>query len=420
MNLFHWVASLLTAALSLIGFVQANPTLPPAQKDAAVQTVQQAVTTANNALTQNQSSGTKTYANAQYGFSIQYPDGWQIIGPNDYAPPSESGKKIIYIEAYKWDGALQAFLDSQDEKSFKSMPLVSINWTKKITIDNSDDTIEGIERGEFANNAGFSAWSTYFYWDENVFTVFISERDKEYTKEDIAAYERIVTSFAFDCHTMGCLPGVQQGPTGGAISVPDMSEYTDSDFGFSFWYPSGWTVNKVSSTNPLLNGTVVKSLVLSDEQHQGRFDIDEITSADRSITTNQQGKAGVGGCDAVYSFDPNSHEWMFGQAGCQGTAVGPATVAITTFNNTMGGLHMFGGEAINTQSIVPLSAHNFVVITRHGDPGDTEQSIHTYWGLPIDVLVHTVIATDPAVATPVSKDEQIKTIQAEKDAYAGQ
>jgi len=31
-----------------------------------------------------------------------------------------------------------------------------------------------------------------------------------------------------------------------------------------------------------------------------------------------------------------------------------------------------------------------------------------------------IVATDPSVATPVSTDEQIKTIQAEKDAYAGQ
>ena len=35
-------------------------------------------------------------------------------------------------------------------------------------------------------------------------------------------------------------------------------------------------------------------------------------------------------------------------------------------------------------------------------------------------LVRTIVATDPSVATPVSAAEQIKTIQAEKDAYAGQ
>jgi len=27
-----------------------------------------------------------------------------------------------------------------------------------------------------------------------------------------------------------------------SISVPGMSEYTDSNFGFSFWYPSSWSV----------------------------------------------------------------------------------------------------------------------------------------------------------------------------------
>ena len=35
-------------------------------------------------------------------------------------------------------------------------------------------------------------------------------------------------------------------------------------------------------------------------------------------------------------------------------------------------------------------------------------------------LLRTIVATDPSVATPVSAAEQIKTIQAEKDAYAEQ
>ena len=41
------------------------------------------------------------------------------------------------------------------------------------------------------------------------------------------------------------------------ISVAGMQKYTDSNFGFSFWYPSSWTVQQVSPKfNPFSGGTV--------------------------------------------------------------------------------------------------------------------------------------------------------------------
>ena len=79
----------------------------------------------------------------------------------------------------------------------------------------------------------------------------------------------------------------------------------------------------------------------------------------------------------------------------------------------MGGLHIFPSEQKENVSIIPLSAHHFLIVIHNEglqDPG-------THKELP---LANTILATDLAVATPFSADEQIKTIQAEKDAYAGQ
>ena len=79
-------------------------------------------------------------------------------------------------------------------------------------------------------------------------------------------------------------------------------------------------------------------------------------------------------------------------------------VAADVSNNTMGGVHMFAGTSRYYSTIMPLSAHNFVVAI---SPNGTR----------IDPLIKTIIATDPSVATPVSKTEQIATIQAEVSAY---
>jgi hypothetical protein len=68
---------------------------------------------------------------------------------------------------------------------------------------------------------------------------------------------------------------------------------------------------------------------------------------------------------------------------------------------------LFGAKRFGTDTIIPLSASHFLVISTDDVGGYTNQKY----------LVNTIVATDPSVATPVSQAEQIKTIQAEKTAY---
>jgi hypothetical protein len=58
---------------------------------------------------------------------------------------------------------------------------------------------------------------------------------------------------------------------------------------------------------------------------------------------------------------------------------------------------------------VPLTANKFVLV---GNGGGSASYINP--------LVKTIVATNLAVATPVSTAQQIATIQAEQSAYAGQ
>jgi hypothetical protein len=183
-------------------------------------------------------------------------------------------------------------------------------------------------------------------------------------------------------------------------AVAGMQEYTDTNFGFSFWYPTDW---KLSTTNAnpafgasITNATITKRLWLT---HNGDTSpsilIQEAHSTTRTITDT--GGAGPIG-PITYYFDPNKHLWMTNNAAtAQAASLTPANIS----NNTMGGLHLFPGTSRFNTTIIPLSADNFVVI---GDNGGTNITA---------ALAKTVLALDPSVATPVSAAEQTKTIQAE-------
>jgi hypothetical protein len=187
-----------------------------------------------------------------------------------------------------------------------------------------------------------------------------------------------------------------------AVSVPGMTKYTDSDFGFSFWYPSGWTIkNEISIPWSAFGGELKDELTIRDSSGTPVIHVDKVYSENRSITDT--GGAGPFG-PVRYYFDTNLHAWMKEcPEGCpDGSPSGPKAADIS--QNTMGGLHLFDGTSRFDTSIVPLSAHNFVVTSDGG-------------GANASFLAKTIVATDPSVATPISALYQKSTIQAEKDAY---
>jgi hypothetical protein len=186
-----------------------------------------------------------------------------------------------------------------------------------------------------------------------------------------------------------------------SVSVAGMQKYTDTSFGFSFWYPNTWTVT--TPHNPpfgakLTGVTVVATLGLQPAgQSYPSILIQEAQSTTRSITDT--GGAGPIG-PVTYFFDTATHLWMTTPPEGDGT-----TKAADISNNTMGGLHIFAGTSRFDTGIVPLSADNFVVI---GDGG----------GANATALTDTVVALDPSVATPVSVDQQIQVVQKEETSIA--
>ncbi len=209
-----------------------------------------------------------------------------------------------------------------------------------------------------------------------------------------------------------------------SLSVPGMSKYTDTEFGFSFWYPTGWSVKAETplkaSGSSLGNGVIKKVLNVGPSLYpRAGFTITEVVSPDMSIT-DVVTACPMGNCGDTkrFYFDKSVNTWMVqypeglhSERDGSRTRIGDSEPADVS-NNTMGGLHIFRAGTKGDGSIIPLSAHNFLLVypSAYGELGANQ----------ISAFVRTFVATDPSVATPVSAAEQIKIIEAEKAAYAGQ
>ncbi|MDE1971228.1 MAG: DKNYY domain-containing protein [Patescibacteria group bacterium] len=198
-----------------------------------------------------------------------------------------------------------------------------------------------------------------------------------------------------------------------SISVAGMARYIDPSFGFSFWYPSTWTVQSTAIKNSYAGGMVKKTLTISSPSNQngwsGTATIDEYYSPGSEITIARDLCSPMSGSFVAahrYYFNFNAHTWMIETPAYTGTSerdgstysVAASTKAADVSNNTMGGLHMLGAGC--SGAVIPLSAYNFVVFTFNSrDVGANYINI-----------AKTITATDPSVATPVSTSEQIQTI----------
>lgn len=180
---------------------------------------------------------------------------------------------------------------------------------------------------------------------------------------------------------LGAVAAASAGAPETAMTVPRMYHYIDASFGFSFWYPATWTMKEEVYDNahsPYAGGTVIKSWVVSPP----------ITSpAPAPALYDEQ-------LDSIHI-----REFVSTKAEPSANIVG----------KTMGGLNEFAAPAPNAHgyTMVPLSA-KYLVIVEYNNGDISNIQIH---------LANTIVATDPAAGAPVSRDEQMRTVRAERVLY---
>jgi len=204
---------------------------------------------------------------------------------------------------------------------------------------------------------------------------------------------------------------VQPAAVAQEISVPGMSRYQD-DLGFSFWYPSAWSVtpqpinNCASRPRPepcpdnaggcLQEGTVVKQLKVSSSQTS--IVVQVFHSPSSSILEPGATQSAAAGEDVRYFFDPATRSWM--QTILISTMRdlrGPVTTPASVSERTMGRLPILAGAARHgADSIVPLKDGNFVVVESM-DPGNPDQRY----------LARTIEPADPPAESASTRRQAI-------------
>lgn len=322
----------------------------------------------------DEASNRKTYSNSEYGFQFQYPSNW-----------------TVQDISYTYRGAKSAVVNiiSPINHSIAGYETIGASYTVQLQF-----------YGGMAHVTLNSFVKTHETGEQDVkeipTTATLKNTEEYKAAQQIIASAKALTSSDADAL---CSSDFLRDSTGKFQCYSDlgMQKYTDLDFGFSFWYPKSWPVAAdPNALTPIRDGRTFRTLRVGD------IIIREVYSATMSIIDT--GGAGPFG-PVKYFFNPSTHAWM--TTAPKGTPTGGsgATTTITSFINTMGGLHMLGGTSRFDTNIIPLSAENFVVVSDNG-------------GANADYLAKTIVALDPKVATPISLVEQIQTIQAEANAYS--
>lgn len=151
----------------------------------------------------------------------------------------------------------------------------------------------------------------------------------------------------------------------------DSNRYTDTDFGYAFSYPKGWTVTEepVGSTDDngyLSGGSIVKRLRIEgivEDSDERNMTIRIFRSPTRSIT--EFGFNGVNpvGENKKYFFDEKKSAWMYTTLASEAGPTTPTTTAVVS-KETVSGLPVFLGAARHdAEYIIPLDDENFVIVT---------------------------------------------------------
>lgn len=352
------------------------------------------VTTDNNQNTvinpsSNQSqistSNWKTYSNSEIGYSISYPPTYHPAYGNDlfnfdenlYEKGNSAGVKI---QVQKTSGNINA--------SKADVP--TIKFSEKVTS---------------GPGGTFDVYSVAGLNGTKYFQILVWGMEN-----DSQNVSKILSTFQF-VPTTPTNPSAGSNSVSNKITVSGMQQYTDSNFGFSFWYPNTWTVQNATIKNNYAGGTIQKTLTITPPNGTtgDAVTIDEFSSPTREITIAKDLCSPMSGSSVPthrYYFDVSTHTWMVevpaytGQSGKDGSqySVPASTKTADVSSNTMGGLHMLGAGC--SGSVIPLSAKNFVVFSFYS------RNVGPYY---INIA-KTITATDPSVATPVSINEQIQTI----------
>lgn len=187
------------------------------------------------------------------------------------------------------------------------------------------------------------------------------------------------------------------------LSVPGMSTFSNSGFGFSFWYPSNWQVQKETDLSNDFEvqagqGGSVTAIWRVGKTYPGiAFRIEEIHSPSMTLSGPPYANVSSGNASlSTYSYNASTRTWKKDGS------------TITTSLTTLDGLPVVEVASTNFkgnfEGLIPLSGGDFIVVY---DSPTTNTSAENF--------IKTISSTDASV----SAAQQTAAIQAEAAAYSG-
>ena len=159
------------------------------------------------------------------------------------------------------------------------------------------------------------------------------------------------------------------------VKTYGMSQYTDSTYGFTFWYPNTLQIKSTSTQDSVSfpGGIAVETLQIGG---MGGVSILVVNSQGSTITDEPKNHASPIS-QTQYFYDNTLNQWMVAYPeGNNGPGSG-ATTAADVSKTTMSGLIMLASGKRFDTTIIPLSTTQFAVISDGGGSSFTNQLAST-------------------------------------------
>jgi hypothetical protein len=150
-----------------------------------------------------------------------------------------------------------------------------------------------------------------------------------------------------------------------------MSKYVDTGFGFSFWYPTAWTVTQEPVADPtdggwFRGGTIVRRLRINEFGEDGPLssvDVEELSAPRGFLIVQGAHSTNPAGADQRFFFDQRTHIWMDALLSKPPEGGHRSTRPAALWGKTMGGLPILAGAGRGDDVIVPMDSTHLLVLT---------------------------------------------------------
>ncbi len=199
-------------------------------------------------VTPSETAGWETYTNSTYGFSFKYPTDWTATlneankhDTNDVASvaviPNGYGKSVFNIDIRHdtLSGSL-AFTQANMGPYDATTKTTTINNLVFTELDTTYSTTKDAKNGVTSNSHPLDTTYSVFFIEKSpyTFTIDSSESSSNKANNKYSTYLQILDTFTLTDPTAG------------------WKTYTDSDHGFSFKYPSDWTLESRSADGEIV------------------------------------------------------------------------------------------------------------------------------------------------------------------------